>query len=182
MYDLKIVKRAKLYVDAMSLGINPMNGQYVRKGDSLSQKRIQDCMGYVSEMLGDLIANDGRVRRAREPFAITSRQRAKIALSDEPIGVNEIAKRINAVIDSDFTLTVSGAKIASWVADCGYLDVVRGENNKSKKVLNERSKEFGITAVEAQNAATGEVYTKLVYDKQAQKTILEHIDEIAQSN
>ncbi len=184
MYDLKIIKRAKLYVDAMSLGINPLNGEYVEENDSLAQKRIQDCMVYVSEMLADLIANDGKTPRRceGEAFAVMPGLQEKFEFSEDPIGVNEIAKRINAVLGSESGRTVSGAKIASWVAASGYLDIVAVDDRKTKKVLNERSEAFGISETEAHNMTTGETYTKLLYNQDAQKNILEHIEDIVKGS
>lgn len=177
MYDLKIVKRAKLYVDAMSLGINPLTGQYVDKNDSLAQKRLQDCMSYVSEMLNDLITNDGKVRRSRSKFAITSEQKRRVTLSNEPIGINELAKRINAVIDSETMRTVSGAKIASWMVEQGYLNLVQTSDRRSRKEVNALGAALGISEVEGVHQDTGEIYKKLVYNKNAQQYILDHIEE-----
>ena len=183
MYDLKMLKRAKLYADAMAQGINPLNGEFVSKDDSLSQGKLQICMGYISQVLNDVIKNHGTAPKTsskgkRASFSITTSQKDAVQLSNEPIGINEVARRINAVIDTDVMKSVPGTKIASWLAVKGYLDVIETANNKTQKVVNSKSVEIGITVRDKVNIETGEIYKQPVYNKIAQQYILEHIEEI----
>lgn len=180
MYDLKLLKRAKLYVDAMSQGINPMNGEYVKETDSLSQEKIQNCMVYISQILNDVIQRNERKQSGkRRPFSITFEQKAMVRLSDEPIGINELARRINEVIDKSTMRSVSGTKITSWLVEQGYLDQIRIKGNKTQKTVNLRSASFGISIRDRVNIDTGEIYKQPVYNRYAQQYILEHIEEIA---
>ena len=179
MDDLKLLKRAKLYADAMSQGINPLTGEYVSKSDSLSQDKLQSCMQYISDMLSDRIRQMERKPKVKKAhFSITPSQKSMVKLSDEPIGVNDIAKNINAVIDTEVMRSVSGVKIAEWMVKQGYLDIIQKEDNKTQKVINARSAAFGITERDAVNIETGEIYKKPVYNKSAQKYIIDHIEEI----
>ena len=179
MDDLKLLKRAKLYTDAMSQGINPLTGEYVSNADSLSQDKLQNCMQYISDILSDRIRRMERKPKTRKIlFSITPSQKSMVKLSDEPIGVNGIAKNINAVIDTEVMRSVSGVKIAEWMVEQGYLDIVQKEDNKTQKVINDRSAAFGITERDAINIETGEIYKKPVYNKTARKYIIDHIEEI----
>lgn len=179
MYDLKLLKRAKLYVDAMSQGINPTNGEYVKETDSLSQDKIQSCMAYISQILNDVIQKNERKQSGkRRPFSITFEQKARVKLSDEPIGINELARRINEVIDKSTMRSVSGTKITSWLVVQGYLDQIKVEGNKTKKTVNSKSAPFGISIRDRVNVDTGEIYTQPVYNRYAQQYILDHIEEI----
>lgn len=178
MYDIKLTKRAKLYVDAMAQGINPLNGEYVSENDSLSNQKIQNCMEFVSTILNDIISGGGKVKKNKAPFSITAEQKANVELSEEPVGVNEIAKRINAVIDINSMRTVSGTKIAAWMVKQGYLDLVKTDDNKTIKAINSKSPAFGISVRDKVNLDTGETYKQPVYNKSAQKYIVENIEEI----
>ncbi len=178
MYDIKLVKRAKLYSDAMSQGINPLNGDYVRDDDSLAQERIQHCMVFISQILENVITGGGAVKKSKASFAITNEQKSRIEISDEPVGVNELARRINAVVDASSMRTVSGTKIASWMVKNGYLDLVTIDENKTIKIVNDKSPCFGISVRDKINLDTGDTYQQPVYNKSAQQYIVEHIEEI----
>ena len=69
MEDIRILKRARLYMTAMSEGINPLTGEYVPEGDSISQPRIQKCCEYVAGLIDKMIA-----KQEKSPFAITPQQ------------------------------------------------------------------------------------------------------------
>lgn len=181
--DDKLLQRAKKCVDAMAQGINPFTGEIAKAPDSLSDERLQWCMGYVSQVLHNVTTHIKQERDPskpkRTPFAISNEQKSKIELSNEPIGVNEIARRINAVIDVDSMRAVSGAKIASWLADNGYLDTVTDPViGKSHKRVNDKGKALGISETQAVNVETGQPYIKPVYNTYAQKFIVAHIEQI----
>lgn len=178
MYDIKLVRRAKLYADAMAQGINPLNGDYVNEQDSLAQEKIQNCMIFISQILDNVITGGGKVKKSKTSFSITSEQKSRIETSEEPVGVNELAKRINAVIDADKMRTVSGTKIASWMVKNGYLDVVTIDDNKTIKTVNSKSAAFGISVRDKVNLDTGDTYKQPVYNKFAQQYIVQHIEEI----
>lgn len=180
MEDKKLLQRAKFYADAMAQGINPTTGEYAAAGDSLSDPKLQRCMGYISEILSNVI-NNAYVKKVRENFRITPEQKAAVLLSDSPIGVNELARRINAVIDTEAVKSVSGVTIASWLADNGYLTVVKDSEGHTKKRLNDRSFEFGISETEG-ISRTGIPFKQLVYDRKAQSFIVEHIENILAGN
>lgn len=180
MDDLKILIHARHYIGSMANGINPLNGEYAPQGDTISQERIQKCCSYVANILDKLIENGGEFGRPkRQKFSITPQQISKVEISAEPIGINEFAKRINAATDKNMR-GISGAKIASWLAENGYLTVVEKSESvtKTHKVTNERSAVLGITMTELANVSTGEIYQKILYSPQAQRFILDNIDRI----
>lgn len=118
------------------------------------------------------------MKKNKSVFSITPEQKARIELSDEPVGVNELARRINAVVDSNSMRTVSGTKIASWMVKNGYLDLVTIDDNKTIKTVNEKSSAFGILERDKVNLDTGDTYKQPVYNKAAQQYIVGHIEEI----
>lgn len=183
MEDIRVLKRARYYISAMSDGINPLTGEYAGSDDTISQERIQKCCAYVAELLDKLIENGGLGHAKKMPFSITPQQVRQIHISQQPIGINDVAKRINAVTAKNMR-GISGAKIASWLAENGWLtleQVVSTETKevvKTRKVINDRSHELGITSVQSINTSTGEAYEKLLYGETAQKFILSNIDKI----
>ena len=51
MTDFEIMQRAKMYIDKMTNGINPITEQYVRDEDMINNVRISRCLFYVSDVL-----------------------------------------------------------------------------------------------------------------------------------
>ena len=179
MDDLKTLQRARMYIAAMSCGVNPLTGEKVSETDTLANDRIQKCCGYVVEILDGLIKK--QVSRNKIPFCVTQQQAEQIFISSDPVGINEIAKRINTVTDSDMT-NITGAKIASWLVDIGYLDVKTEEISEKKikktKLLNSKSELLGIAVQSVTDKKTGEVYDKFMYNENAQRFIISHLNEI----
>lgn len=182
MEDMRILKRARYYIAAMSEGINPLTGEFVPSGDTVAEERIQKCCEYVAGILGKLIENGGCFDDEKIPFSITQRRLMEVNTSKEPIGINELAKRINAVKAKNMR-SISGAMITAWLAKKGYLSVEKTVQTKesvtTRKVLNERSRELGITAVESVGS-TGKKYERLMYSDAAQRFILDNLNNIVQ--
>ncbi len=189
MEDLKALKLARYYMSAMSDGINPLNGEYVAENDTIANERVQKCCAYMVDVVDKIIENGGYMklefidkprctRKQRDEFIRTSLNKSEIVLSNEPIGVNELARRINAVFGKDIR-KISGAKIAAWLAEEDYLDVIKiGNGKKTRKILNGLSEQVGLTSRERVNIETGEVYNQILYTRKAQEFVVENIDKI----
>ena len=183
MDDIRVLKHARHYIASMADGINPLTGEYAPPGDTISQERIQKCCAYVTDILNKLIESGGSFKPKKIPFSITQQQLTYVQLSQQPIAINDFAKRINAVTPKNMR-GISGAKITSWLAKNGYLDVAVSKSTQikevttTKKVLNNRSRELGISSVQTTNRSTGEIYEKLLYNESAQKFILNNLDKI----
>lgn len=116
MEDMRVLKHARHYIAAMADGINPLTGEYAPPNDTISQERIQKCCEYVKGILDKLIESGGSAKAQKIPFSITPYPLTEVKVSPKLIGVNEIAKRINAVTPKNMT-DISGTKISSWLAE-----------------------------------------------------------------
>lgn len=176
MEDLVLLKRAVNYMEKMAMGKNPVTNKDVPQGDTVSEKRVQNCCIYVRDVLDKIIKNDGMIGK-RKKFTVTDELLSKIEISEIPIGISDFAKRINAVKE-DTMRGISGTKIASWLAREGYISTEKIGENKTRKVINERSKEIGIISESKVSRRTGEIYDQLLYSAEAQRFILENLDKI----
>ena len=61
MTELEIMQRAKMYMDKLAQGIDPISGQEVPNDSVLNNVRLARCFFYVSGVLDQVIANGGRV-------------------------------------------------------------------------------------------------------------------------
>ena len=88
------MKRAKMYLDKLSEGINPLDGTRTNPDDIVNNERISRCFNYVSTVLENVINNGGNVVKnfyiSRNPFSISDEQLANFEYSDIPISLTEI--------------------------------------------------------------------------------------------
>ena len=120
MTDLEVMQRAKMYMDKLANGINPLNDSPVPEGELLNNVRLCRCFFYVSDVLRQVIDNGGQVGRAAKtpkvPFAITREQLDAFPFSDKPIPVSEIARRISELVPEVLNDTMSKFKYSAITA------------------------------------------------------------------
>lgn len=182
MTDLEIMQRAKMYVDKLANGIDPLTDSPVAESDCINQVRISRCLFYVSGVLGKLIENGGvvgkRMRTKKRPFSITREQLQKYTFEPFPIAVSEIAKKINSLTDSDEMEKIGNSAITSFLIKNGYLEVTL-VNGKRAKTPTKLGNSIGISRQEKQGV--NGPYVATFYNIDAQRFILDHIDEIIAS-
>ena len=180
MTELETMQYAKSYVDKLANGIDPLTDEVIKDDSVINNVRISRCLFYVSNVLQNVIDNGGVVCRTTKSqkiaFSITNEQCSKILVSQDPVGVSIISKRIGAVLDGNVK-TLPAVHIANWLVDNGYLteNIYSGSKNK---VATPKGEELGILTIDAVNLQ-GMPYKKNVYDANAQKFIISNLNQIA---
>ena len=64
MTELETMERAKMYIEKMANGIDPLSGRPVQEGDLINNVRISRCLFYVADILQKVIDNQRRIGRA----------------------------------------------------------------------------------------------------------------------
>lgn len=180
MTDLEIMQHAKLYLDKMTEGIDPLTDQPVSDYDMIRQTRIIKCLSYVSGVLEKVIQNGGHVGRAPKdfklPFALEPQARAGFPYSDSPIFITEFTRRINTLIDPAKMTQLSYNTVTGWLVREGYLEIVQTEEGKNAKHPTESGAAAGILC-EHRQSAHGD-YDAVLYRTDAQHFLMEHMDDI----
>lgn len=184
MTELETLKRAKMYIDSLARGVDPISGQPVVDDSVINNVRVSRCLFYVSDVLGKVIDNGGKVRTVRStsdaqiPFRITDEQMQKVHISQEPVSISVFTKRIGSVLDEGVK-NISRTHITAWLCENGYL---REEiaNNKTRKVTTAKGEGIGIVILDAVSMQ-GVPYKKVAYTAEAQSFILSNIMEIAEN-
>ncbi len=179
MTDLEIMQRAKMYMDKLANGINPLDDSTLSENDIVNNVRISRCLFYVSDILRQVIEKGGTVTKKRTPqedFNISFEDIQKFPFSDTPVTVSEIAKRINAINPNENMKKISYKHITDWLISVGMLRSEETSEGKTVKRPTESGSNLGI-ATELRNGMRGD-YTVVVYNRNAQQFIMDNMDSI----
>ena len=78
MTELETMQRAKMYLDKLAQGIDPISGQEIPNDSVLNNVRLARCFFYVSGILDQVIANGGRVISGEKNFYITQEKISRL--------------------------------------------------------------------------------------------------------
>ena len=70
MTELEIMQRAKMYLDKLANGINPVTDQPASDSDCINQVRISRCLFYVSDVLRRVAVFESGVEKSSYDFAV----------------------------------------------------------------------------------------------------------------
>ncbi len=182
--ELEMLERAKVYMEKLANGIDPISDTEVRDDDCINNVRLSRCFFYIADVLGKIIDNGGVVAPVRKksgtiPFAIADEQISRFEFSENPIALSEIAKRINALVDNENMKKLTYNHLADWLMSIDMLEYAQKGDGSTTKYPTEKGKHMGI-AVEKRQGMRGE-YLTVVYNKQAQQFIIDNMDAVLDS-
>ncbi|MCQ2449128.1 MAG: hypothetical protein MJ132_02920 [Clostridia bacterium] len=184
MTELEKMQHAKMYIDKLANGINPIDDTMIPEDDTLNNVRLSRCLFYVSDILRQVIQNGGNINSDKKaqkiPFYLTLEQRSQYVPANTPISVSEITRSLNSLVDLNRYKKLNYSKITDWLIRLGALEIQTDFAGKSKKVPTTRGAELGIN-VEKRSGMTGE-YDVVVYNRDAQQFIVDNIDAIILQN
>ena len=180
MTELETMKRAKIYIDKLANGIDPLTDEAIRDDSVINNVRISRCLFYVSGVLDKAIENGGEFGKkyvlAQLPFTISEHQLDKIYISEEPVGISVFVKRIAEVLDENVK-NIPATHITAWLCRNGYL-TEETVSNKRRKISTQKGELIGIITIDGANHS-GMPYKKNVYTANAQRFIVENLLKIA---
>ena len=178
MTELETMQRAKMYMDKLARGIDPISDQPLPGDTALNQARLSRCFAYVSDVLGRVIANGGSVGAAPRlnPFAITPEQLAMVQLSREPIRVTQLTDQIAAAVNDPGMKKLSTTVITNWLLANGFMEKQTAPDGKNYRVPTSAGMALGIST-ETRQGQYGE-YQAVFYSTNAQRFVLDHLLEM----
>ncbi len=183
MTEIEMLKRAKMYMDKLANGINPIDDTEVSEYDVVNNVRISRCFFYISGVLGKVIENGGAVsakkKAGSKAFAITEEQLKNYEFSDRPIALSEIAKRINLLSADENMKKLTYNHLADWLMSVNILEYAIGSDGATTKHPTDAGRRIGIS-VEKRQSQRGE-YTVVVYDRRAQEFILDNMAAVIEN-
>ena len=177
MTEIEKIEYAKLFIDKLANGVNPLDDSLIKDSDIVNNVRISRCLFFVSNILRQVVENGGvKKRSAKIPFALTMEERAKFVYSDIPIPVSEIAKRFNDLLTNEDMKKLSHKNITEWLISIEMLYEMTKPDGKTTKRPTDHGRAIGITT-EIRTGMRGE-YMVTIYNKNAQEFIVNNIDAV----
>lgn len=179
MTELETLARAKMYMEKLANGINPIDGSQIPDEEVINNVRLSRCFFYVADVLQQVIENGGVSQQKKDkkiPFSISVEKRNAFAFSTRPIPISEVSKRINDMIEDGNTAKLSYRAIRDWLLHIGMLEEALDGEGKLTKRPTSQGENVGIR-LESRVNLKG-TYFVVVYDLNAQHFIVDNLDSI----
>ena len=179
MTELETLERARMYMEKLANGVNPIDGTIIPDDDVVNNVRLSRCFFYVADVLRQVIDSGGvspQKKLKKEPFTISIDQRTGFDYSTTPIPISEIASRINALSTNENMATLGYAAIRDWLLSLGMLEETLDGNGNPVKRPTPHGESIGIQ-LDARTGNNGP-YFVVVYNIDAQHFILDNLDAI----
>ena len=179
MEEMEMLARAKMYMEKLANGINPITNEEVAENDAVNNVRLSRCFFYVADVLRKVIENGGTEKKRRipkQPFAISDEQLTNYKYFDEAVALSQVIGRINDLIDTEKTAKLSFQVVSAWLMKMGLLEEANGRYANAKTCPTESGYQLGIS-IERRIANRGEYYVN-TYNRNAQEFIINHLQAI----
>ena len=200
MNKRRVIQHAKGYLDLLSKGIDPISQKEVDPASIVAEPRLQKCFAFVSDLLDELLANDGHVAlsydgadappnasapqyelvRKKDPFRLSQAQRGRVMIAKGPVTPITFVNHINRVIDSEAMEKLSIKSINTWLLKNEYISQTKQPAVITKTVMKPMLKavDIGIEEAETTDPKTGEIKSRIVLTQKAQQFLLDNLDRI----
>jgi len=177
--ELEKIQKAKLVLQNIANGINPINGEKIEDESFLNDPRIIRCFYFVADVLDNVIrgAYSSKISGPRpKVFVITMEQKSKVRFPEGKIGVNEFSRCVNMCIDPNKSKRLTGAEINKRLKALGILSEETTETGKTRTVINDNSINYGFES--QRKSYNGVEYDMVVMNDKGKKYLLDNIEEI----
>ncbi len=183
MNDLDVMKRAKMYLDQLSQGIDPITGSSLSREDPLGGERLKKCFAYTAGVLERVIRNGGVVSGGHSgpaPFALTPEEKAAVVLFPEPVNISTLVRSLNeasGAVTEGRMKKLSYQPLLRWLLAQGYLKDQEGAAGKKNRLITALGAQLGLRREERTNQQ-GITYSIILYSHAAQQLMLDRLEEI----
>ena len=174
-----IPEKSKNWVRQLANGINPLNGSALKDDDIVNNVHISRCLFYVADLLGKYSEKKIRSDSLRtEPFAVSFLQLDKYNFVDA-VSISGFVRALeNLLPDNMKNITIRSA--TTWLVQKGMLRESESDvTGRKYKIATENGNRIGIYS-EVREGERGGHYLATLYNRDAQRYLLDHIEEISQ--
>ncbi len=172
--DLFVMKNK---LTKLMCGIDPTTNTKYPNDTGINNNRMlfKDIISILDEILDDNLVVKDKGRKL--PFSLSKEKAKKIEISDEPISISAFVHRINSISELENMKKLKATDITLWLEKHGYISKIMELDDCLTRELTEKSNDIGITSLTKINQY-GNSYNVLLYDCNAQRFILDHLQDI----
>lgn len=177
----KKLYKLRQYAYLLEQGIDPITNKCFKKDTILNNAVIREYNYEVRCVLEKLIKleesrNGGSKRNNKISFYLSEEEKAQLEYSKEPIPISVFCNCLNEHIYSGMK-RIRATQITKWLLNQGYLQIEQWQNDKYFKKPTNKGAEIGISS-ELKCNDYGDEYEVNLYDSNAQRFIVDHLEEI----
>lgn len=144
---------------------------------------IQKCVAIANERFANRKTNQDEreqktVRKAKQKFRVSTEELSNYPADDTPIPVSEIARRLNALVNTDME-HIYYKVIRDWYVSEGYLELKNSPEGRVAYLPTEKGSLAGLM-VESRTGKDGKLYDVVMYDAKAQRLYLDYLAQADQ--
>ena len=179
MEETEKIMMAQKWVRQLANGINPLNGGPLKEDDIVNNVHISRCLFFVVDVLGKHTERRTKPKSVRVvPFDSSAMQKDNYNYTDV-ISISAFAREVEKLIPENMK-SVSYKSMTHWLVQEGLIqDSAPDDSGRISKIATEKGKTMGIHTEERENN-NGAHYLLTLYNQDAQRFLLEHIEEISQ--
>ena len=205
---IKKMYRAKVYLDEMRQGIDPVSKLPVPDDSVIRQEKVKNCFFFLSELLDELINEfepkgednvpeellsgtpeenlektaEETVNSTLEPFHMNYEQVKKVTITKKPVAASTFIRNINKALNRKTTRPIRAKDINGWLREKGFIE------ERAIQIIKEDT-EFYPTAqassvgllLESKPINNGQADKHFIkFSEAGQQFILDNIDDIAE--
>ena len=177
------LKKSKDYIDKLVEGINPVNGKPISTREVIYDYKVSRQLEFLSDYLKDEInrlEDNVRTNAADADdelieFELTEKELRNLKLSDKPVSLADVCNMLNHLRPSSSMRKLKAISAVEVLCNYKMIDRVR-----RKIIPTEEGMKLGIQFKEFQS--NGATLTKVLYSKEAQQFIVDHLKDIMEIN
>jgi hypothetical protein len=175
MTELEKLQEVRMYIYKLANGIDPIHDTPTSESDIVNDVRLSRCFFYVTQVLDQEIQrhSKGSNKIQKQPFSITYAQLSQVPLSNTPIAISQIVRRINQQIDNEKMNLLKSTCVADWLVELGMLQFEELHNGSKVKRPTDAGFKLGLT-VEHRTGPNGS-YSVVLYNTSAQQFVLDNL-------
>lgn len=163
-------------LEDLGAGREPGSGNIIGKDDPMGSLRMRRCMSFAADTMGEIF--DKARGKGRASFRLPGDLASKIEAVDEELLVTSIVKRVNERNpDPERVSGVQAQTVNDWLEKQGLL----GERPAPGEIRRPTAEGAALgLVVKPMKNKDGETYDGVLFPKQAQQFVYDHLGEIAE--
>lgn len=179
------LRRARMYMDQLSAGINPLDGTQIPPEDIAANERLQRCFAYVAETLTQILEGDppfpAKEMRRKNPkrsrFYAECVELADFPFTDAPMPLGKLTAQINSMVQDEQQRRLPAQRVYQWLLAIGMVEKQITPDGGSMYIPTQEGADIGFGS-ETEDGKYGR-RTVITCTREAQGFIVDNIEAIS---